>query len=371
MEKGSLMKKKIIGIVGACFLSLLIAACGKTTEEKWQEQYDLGQQYLLEENYEEAIVAFTAAIEIEPKEIQAYTGLIQAYWQAGDSGNADSIIQSGIGILTEEGKQHSQDMQIEFFLTAKEFYEENGNREKLTQILEFLKELEPDNEEYQRLLDENAATLSFMEKHPMLLQELAQSCQREDDEAIWELILSDEFHTAISDYNEEEGRVVYPLGFGKALALVEYGRVYYGSIKDGLRSGDGILYDAYGTKLSKNNKVYDGYCYWKFDGTWSQDLAEGQGTLQQNVFYEEGLFHRLECSGEYTADKENGSRVFKYTDEDGTRTFYYTAENGQAVPVGVSESGMDIVAYAEEINESYLCLEGELSRLFNIRWQIN
>lgn len=46
----------------------------------WQEQYDLGVRYLSEGNYEEAIIAFTAAIEIDPKQAPAYVGRGDAYW---------------------------------------------------------------------------------------------------------------------------------------------------------------------------------------------------------------------------------------------------------------------------------------------------
>ena len=78
------MKKKVIVYVLAV-IALLLAACGKSTAEKWQEQYDLGQQYLLEEKYEEAIVAFTAAIEIDPKQADAYIGRGDAYLLSGET----------------------------------------------------------------------------------------------------------------------------------------------------------------------------------------------------------------------------------------------------------------------------------------------
>ncbi len=70
-----------------CLMVLLVflPACGKSALEKWQEQYDLGQQYLLEENYEEAIVAFTAAIEIEPNQIDAYLNRAEAYLLSGET----------------------------------------------------------------------------------------------------------------------------------------------------------------------------------------------------------------------------------------------------------------------------------------------
>lgn len=52
---------------------ILLSACGQQTPT-WQEQYDLGVRYLSESNYEEAIIAFTAAIEIDPKQAPAYVG---------------------------------------------------------------------------------------------------------------------------------------------------------------------------------------------------------------------------------------------------------------------------------------------------------
>ncbi len=59
---------------------LTLTACGgkgtNTTADAitWQEQYDLGVRYLEEGNYEEAIIAFSAAIEIDPKRAEAYIG---------------------------------------------------------------------------------------------------------------------------------------------------------------------------------------------------------------------------------------------------------------------------------------------------------
>ncbi len=59
-------------------LCLLLNACGQKAPT-WQEEYDLGVRYLSEGNYEEAILAFTAAIEIDPKQAPAYVGRGDAY----------------------------------------------------------------------------------------------------------------------------------------------------------------------------------------------------------------------------------------------------------------------------------------------------
>ena len=45
----------------------------------WQEQYDQGMEYFSEENYEEAITAFTDAIEIDPEQALLYVSRGNAY----------------------------------------------------------------------------------------------------------------------------------------------------------------------------------------------------------------------------------------------------------------------------------------------------
>lgn len=57
---------------------MLFTAC-KSKAERVQEQLDLGQKYLTEFNYSEAILAFTKAIEIDSESIPAYMGRAEAY----------------------------------------------------------------------------------------------------------------------------------------------------------------------------------------------------------------------------------------------------------------------------------------------------
>ena len=62
-----------------------LCSCSKSPEEQWQEQYDLGVRYLSEGNYEEAVIAFTAAIEIDPNRAEAYVSRGNAYAASGDT----------------------------------------------------------------------------------------------------------------------------------------------------------------------------------------------------------------------------------------------------------------------------------------------
>jgi tetratricopeptide (TPR) repeat protein len=62
---------------------VLLTGCSnggaEVTAAGWQEQYDLGLRYLSEGGYEEAVVAFTAAISIDPKQAVVYVGRGDAY----------------------------------------------------------------------------------------------------------------------------------------------------------------------------------------------------------------------------------------------------------------------------------------------------
>ena len=75
--------KRIFSLIFTVVLALSLVACG--SKGSWQEQYDLGVRYLSDGNYEEAIIAFTAAIEIDPKRPEAFLGRGSAYIGAGET----------------------------------------------------------------------------------------------------------------------------------------------------------------------------------------------------------------------------------------------------------------------------------------------
>lgn len=89
------MKKAFSIIVVMITLLACLTSCTRSVEEQWQEQYDLGVRYLSEGNYEEAIIAFEAAIEIDPKRADAYFGAADAYIGLGDYEEANDILIRG------------------------------------------------------------------------------------------------------------------------------------------------------------------------------------------------------------------------------------------------------------------------------------
>lgn len=83
-----------IGLVCIIVLALFIGK--NASARKVAELLDLGNKYLTEQDYEEAIVAFQEIIEIDPKCEEAYRGLANVYIAMGDYESAIDILQQGI-----------------------------------------------------------------------------------------------------------------------------------------------------------------------------------------------------------------------------------------------------------------------------------
>lgn len=95
--------KRTISLLLALVLLLTLCGCGKKDRgAAWQEQYYLGVRYLSDGNYEEAIIAFTAAIEIDPKRAETYISLAETYIATDNFDEALAILQKGYDITSDE-----------------------------------------------------------------------------------------------------------------------------------------------------------------------------------------------------------------------------------------------------------------------------
>ena len=92
--------RKIAALLTALALVLGLCAC-TAAQSTWQEQYDLGVRYLSEGNYREAIIAFNAAIEIDPKRADAYIGLADAYVAQGDMEQARQVLADALAVVSD------------------------------------------------------------------------------------------------------------------------------------------------------------------------------------------------------------------------------------------------------------------------------
>lgn len=124
------MSKKIISLFIMVFILAAVSGCKETAADApYQEQYDLGMRYLEEGKYEEAILAFNAALEIDTKQPMVYTGLAEAYIGLGKTEEAIAALERGL----EETGDGAISEQLEELLSSPHRFSrvnaENGNTE--------------------------------------------------------------------------------------------------------------------------------------------------------------------------------------------------------------------------------------------------
>lgn len=95
------MKKYKWFVIAVCTISL-ISGCGKSTEKQISEQLEAGNKYLIEGNYEAAVVAFNKVIEIDPKIFEAYKKCAESYKEMNDFQNAIAVMENGIDVIGED-----------------------------------------------------------------------------------------------------------------------------------------------------------------------------------------------------------------------------------------------------------------------------
>lgn len=73
------MKKCKEILIGVLLLSMVFFTACTSKAAKAMEKVELGQKYLTELNYTEAVASFTEAIGLDPENISAYMGRAEAY----------------------------------------------------------------------------------------------------------------------------------------------------------------------------------------------------------------------------------------------------------------------------------------------------
>lgn len=447
-------------ILIAVGMMLLIAGCAQTTEDKISAQLALGQKYLLEQDYEQAIVAFNKVIELDPRQIEAYEGLMDAYTATADYSNALVAYQNGLQYLDEaseeqeaypgylvriaegvrdyeidgdeaavqkiawakdilaydseiiaayegeidgylyqgdvdaaydsyqdaesvnngESTEELQDEKDQIEAATKEQYDNEEDPDKRIQLLERLTEINPDNPEYSRELEqirEEQERLREEEEQAQAMEEfvsgnaeafdyLLATCESGDDDAIIALYYSEEyaaiywtFPDALSSYALEENGTTLLLFRESSDDSGLY--IYYGEVHDGIASGEGNVYVA----LTADNRVIGSLAdlsgtpefgrYAIYKGHWANGLPNGQGTY---VEYEYQNHISETVTGNYTDGLENGSMTHVYDNESIHWTFHYTADMGYLHSIGTAlllsrDETVEIAARSEEVDKMY------------------
>ena len=157
---------------------IVLTACAKSAE-----QLELGQRYLTEGKYEEAIVAFSKVIDLDPNEIQAYTGVITAYLESGKTDEAGAMIETCLNHFEQTDIQLDDTYWGEFLKIAETYYESQDNPEASLSYWERIISMEPMNETHKENAERYRTEL--VERYIQLSKEyLEKEAYKEAAEAI-------------------------------------------------------------------------------------------------------------------------------------------------------------------------------------------
>jgi hypothetical protein len=319
-----------------CFalaLSILLSACAKAPDPPpdWQAQYDLGIRYLSEGNYQEAVVAFAAAIEIDPKRADAYLGLADAYVALDDEGSAADALRKGYD-ATGDGRLWDRLDELNG--------DDNGS------------DIETSDRPDAR---PTAGQIALLDQISALLE--ARDWVAASDFLIENCDALMEYYNGVCGGRPYlcTGGIAKGRLDGTGLAFIYIERdpyqndtpfigLYYGDISGGKPEGKGVhldvrLWEEYGGNLG-------GRRYFIVDGQWSSGKVNGQAVSDMYYYKDEttvenyrrvtaGTFRDSLEHGEMTRNEYFKNRVYT------TATFHYTASRGYPVPDDRWEAPME------------------------------
>jgi Tfp pilus assembly protein PilF len=322
--------KRIIFFI---FTILLLTACGTPSTpsaampeaSSWQEQYDLGFRFLSEGNYEEAIIAFTAAIEIEDKHVDAYVGRGDAYTGLA----ALALAEQDLPLTEQYCDQALADYEAAVALGATE-----DVQKKLKQVHSEL-ELAKLSKEAQQLLE------------PLYAAFVA-----DDLELARELMRQEEYRS-MSDLITE-GYLYYEGSGAQSLAAYPNDYYYFGGWDNGIRSGEGLWFRVVYDEEGRQD-------YYLYQGTWADDFPNGVGHIEDvddvnKIQLEEGHTTSLktEITGSFSGGYYHGEIYEVWHMNDGGVMSWspIQAKNGVYQPCGnLPSSVTDADYYASLIAE--------------------
>ncbi len=264
--------------------------------QKYETMVTEASEYIYQENYEDGIKNYEEAIHLMPNEIDAYTGLAEAYISKQEFTKAIMLLQDAIG------QTRSDDLKdLLKRVTEQKAMEEESNK-VLAKLYSALDQLDVDK------------IIAAMSK-----------------KAFKEKIATD--------------APVYfsPLGIGeitKGYGMIVYdsNTVYFGGITEGLKNGLGVYFVLADGKKSKD--------YYFYEGKWILDYPSGKGKTQEvtvKVENEEHIHYKTLTEGTFIDGKENGDmkKTFYQNDKE-IQSVAYKADNGRPRPY-INNNGRQVL----------------------------
>lgn len=282
----------IVTIFAVIFAVLIGINIYNAPARRLAEQLNLGNRYLEEMDYEQAVVAFTNAIEIDPMNADAYIGAAEAYVGLGEPERAEEILAQGM--------ERISDVRLE---------------EKWKEIENELDRIKKEEEE--RHLAEQAARKEAEEKRKLeaALKPLYEKLEAgEEDEDIVEYFWNEnlmEVEGAYSPTGDVENGIVLDVQKTKDIEGVEVSCFFYGEKTGGSYETTGKWYAVRGDDNESGIIAYE-----KYDGEWKNGMPNGRG---EEIWVYDGGIGNEKCiyKAEIISNYKNG-----YKDGNVQETYY-------------------------------------------------
>lgn len=296
-------KKKIILILTlmSCFIATMTGCNKKVYSGSFQENFDLGVKYLEEADYDKAILAFSAAIQIDPKDKDTYRNLASAYEYLGKPKEAASILIYAVSqnsqpeditrlrdyiqqitdlsdAATMAQMAYSQTGNPEFISLLFTIKGQNGDFDAISRNIDDMELLDGMKPEYLEDLIQlyiNSENLEGMKQLSFVLNE-KKTCES----AVLSMNIWSAYHEG--GHNGVIGFLETYYTNERDIPILKPGEGFYigGYDADGLRSGYGIYF--YGPDLKQTSRIYA--------GNWEKGLRNGTGTAYRSNNY------RIQCN---------------------------------------------------------------------------
>lgn len=396
-------------IAGIIVLLAVMGGVGifNTPANRLQRHLEMANKYLVEKDYERAIVEFDKAIEIEPMNVDAYLGKAKAYVGLDNYDMAIETLEAGY-LATQEDDSIKKNL-IQLYMDFVENSGEGETYEEKLKIYDRLIELDGQNEavldglekclesyinsllkegktdEVRVLIEKYQDILAgtgfeaFLTQIELRLREIGYGPLLA---AMQELIIAENYDQANvlvqqqeyqemigslqgdeSYYYGEYGQNGERSGLGTAVYVGHYGAYfYYGSWSDGVRSGQGQA-----VHLTPHVAAVP---YGIFKGIWENDLPNGEGEERYQVIQKElkdtGIFSLYR--GTYKDGLYNGEMYIKVIGPDKDHGYRGTAENGVWNPLGEVKDGKIPIFIRGDNGEVYMWMEVGDNKDEGVRW---
>ena len=369
-------RKKVFFFIVAAAVLLIALIVGisiySAPENRLQRQLDLGNRYLQEQNYEQAVLAFELAITIDDRCLKAYMGGIESYQHMNDAERQLALYDKALNVAKEldsDAIAENMDYLVQIYLLTQEIYGYDlehatecliegyrltvGNEQVKEQLIEtclkwadelvkgenYEKAISELTKGYEETQDERLKQKlkEVQEKYRQYLEwqvymklvddiliRIAASCQQEDYEEVFTLMQSVEYEKLVERVDEIKETVGLQTEYGD-IRLYKinseiFGNymIYYGDYEGDIRQGQGVWLGYY----ESNNYMAK--------GNWKEDLPQGEFIVREWFSGLAGQVVYRVISGNVDKGLLNGDVLWQFEETDGDIiSFQVSFQNGK------------------------------------------